>query len=683
MPRLIETALNGYELLNDPLLNKGTAFTDAERDEFDLHGLLPPYITALDMQVERRLAAFRDLGSDLQKYIFLRGSQDTNETLFYALLTRHIEEMMPIVYTPTVGLGCQQFSRIFRKPRGLFLSYPLKDHISRILSNPRFDRVDAIVVSDGERILGLGDQGAGGMGIPIGKLSLYTACAGLHPSTTLPILLDVGTDNHALLDDPMYIGWRHERMRDAAYDDFVDAFVSAVRTRWPHVLLHWEDFAFRNANRLLGRYRDRLCSFNDDIQGTAAIAVGTILSAINVTGVPLTAQRIAVLGAGSAGTGISALLLRAMIEAGMTDTEARTRFWLVDRDGLLVEGMPGLQPFQTPFAQSRDRIAGWKLATPGRVELTDVIAHRASDGADRHFRSGPLVHRTGGADDGGPRGAAGDLSALQSDRTKRGHAGRTSGLDARPRGDRHRQSVSAGCARRPLCPDRPDQQCVCLSGHRPRRYRDAGAIHFRRDVSRRRPHHRRPVSREIRSACQSAAAAAARSGRSRSRWRPPSPGRPKPKGSPIPPHAAISQLRLNSLMWEPGLCDLPQAAGGQALKRTAASRNGKSRRTPSGCHCSKWPLPGDQRRCSAAAARESAAIAACRGRLPDTARCPAVAPDNPAPCGRRTDFDTLKKQITGSDLPYGRRNGQQREEKNGGTNSHDARGQPAPSGKAA
>ena len=375
MPRLIETALNGYELLNDPLLNKGTAFTDAERDEFDLHGLLPPYITALDMQVERRLAAFRDLGSDLQKYIFLRGSQDTNETLFYALLTRHIEEMMPVVYTPTVGLGCQQFSRIFRKPRGLFLSYPLKDHISRILSNPRFDRVDAIVVSDGERILGLGDQGAGGMGIPIGKLSLYTACAGLHPSTTLPILLDVGTDNHALLDDPMYIGWRHERMRDEAYDDFVDAFVSAVRTRWPHVLLHWEDFAFRNANRLLVRYRDRLCSFNDDIQGTAAIAVGTILSAINVTGVPLTAQRIAVLGAGSAGTGISALLLRAMIEAGMTETEARSRFWLVDRDGLLLEGMPGLQTFQTPFAQSRDRIAGWKLATPGRAELTDVIAH--------------------------------------------------------------------------------------------------------------------------------------------------------------------------------------------------------------------------------------------------------------------------------------------------------------------
>ena len=289
--RIIETALSGYELLNDPLLNKGTAFTEAERDEFNLHGLLPPYVTSLDLQVDRRLEAFRTIDVDLYKYVFLRGSQDTNETLFYALLARHIDEMMPIVYTPTVGLGCQQFSRIFRKPRGLFLSFPLKDRIGDIFSNPRFDGVQAIVVSDGERILGLGDQGAGGMGIPIGKLSLYTACAGLHPSTTLPILLDVGTDNRELLDDPLYIGWRHERVRGAAYDDFVAAFVAAVRARWPHVLLHWEDFAIGNANRLLAQYRDQLCSFNDDIQGTAAIAVGTILSAINVTGVPLTEQR--------------------------------------------------------------------------------------------------------------------------------------------------------------------------------------------------------------------------------------------------------------------------------------------------------------------------------------------------------------------------------------------------------
>ncbi len=374
-PRIIETALSGYELLNDPLLNKGTAFTEAERDVFDLHGLLPPYVTTLDLQVERRLDAFHGPGTDLQKYVFLRGTQDTNETLFYALLTRHIEELMPTVYTPTVGLGCQQFSRIFRKPRGLFLSFPLKERISRILANPRFDEVEAIVVSDGERILGLGDQGAGGMGIPIGKLALYTACAGLHPSTTLPVLLDVGTDNQTLLADPLYIGWRHERVRGAAYDEFVAAFVDAVRTRWPHVLLHWEDFAFSNANRLLAQYRDKLCSYNDDIQGTAAIAVGTILSAINVTGVPLADQRVAVLGAGSAGTGICALLLRAMVEAGVAENVARSRFYLVDREGLLLEGMNGLQPFQAQFAQSRDRIAAWQVKSAGRIGLAEVAAN--------------------------------------------------------------------------------------------------------------------------------------------------------------------------------------------------------------------------------------------------------------------------------------------------------------------
>ncbi len=371
----VETALGGYELLNDPLLNKGTAFTEPERHEFELHGLLPPHIAGLDYQVKRRLDAFRGLASDIQRYVFLRGLQDSNETLFYALLTRNVEEMMPIVYTPTVGLGCQLFSHIFRKPRGLFLSIPHQDRIRRILHNPRFDSVEAIVVSDGERILGLGDQGAGGMGIPIGKLSLYTACAGLHPSATLPIMLDVGTDNQQHLADPIYIGWQHERVRGAAYDEFVAAFVNAVRERWPHVLLHWEDFAIGNANRLLTRYRDQLCTFNDDIQGTAAIAVGTLLSAINVTGVPLIGQRVAVLGAGSAGTGICSLLLRAMIDAGLSEAEARSRFFLVDRDGLLVEGATGLQPFQAPFVQQRAALAGWTLDYPDRISLDDVVAN--------------------------------------------------------------------------------------------------------------------------------------------------------------------------------------------------------------------------------------------------------------------------------------------------------------------
>jgi len=371
----VETALSGYELLNDPLLNKGTAFIEAERDAFDLHGLLPPHVAELDYQAQRRLAAFHGLASDLQRYVFLRGLQDTNETLFYALLTRNIEEMMPIVYTPTVGVGCQLFSHLFRKPRGLFLSIPHQDLIPRILSHPRYDHIEAIVVSDGERILGLGDQGAGGMGIPIGKLSLYTACAGLHPGTTLPVLLDVGTDNADHLRDPLYIGWQHERVRGPAYDDLVSIFVDAVRKRWPHVLLHWEDFAIGNANRLLARYRDALCTFNDDIQGTAAIAVGTLLSAINVTGVPLTEQRIAVLGAGSAGTGICALLLRAMVEAGLNEQRARECFYLVDRPGLLLAGMNGLQSFQAPFAQDRGRVAGWKLKTPGYIDLEEVVGN--------------------------------------------------------------------------------------------------------------------------------------------------------------------------------------------------------------------------------------------------------------------------------------------------------------------
>src|SRR4051795_6268578 len=335
----IETSLFGYELLNDPLLNKGTAFSDEERDAFELHGLLPPNVATLDEQVGRRLQAYRKLPSELARYIFLRGLQDANEVLFYAVLAGDLAEMLPVVYTPVVGLGCQEFSQTFRKPRGLFLSVPHMARMQRILANPRFDDVEAIVVTDGERILGLGDQGAGGMGIPIGKLALYTACGGIHPSTTLPVFLDVGTDNDERLADPLYVGWRHERVRGEEYDVFVEEFITAATDRWPHVLLQWEDFAKSNATRLLDRYRGRLCTFNDDIQGTAAVATGTLLSAIGVTGVPLTEQRIAIFGAGSAGCGIAGLLRAAMIEAGIDAKAAAQRFFMVDQDGLLVEGM--------------------------------------------------------------------------------------------------------------------------------------------------------------------------------------------------------------------------------------------------------------------------------------------------------------------------------------------------------
>ena len=289
----------------------------------------------------------------------MRDLQDVNETLFYALITRNIEEMLPIVYTPTVGEGCQRFSEIWRRPRGVFLSYPNRARMETILKHPRYDRVRCIVVSDGERILGLGDQGAGGMGIPIGKLALYTALAGIHPMLCLPVLLDVGTDNAARVADPMYVGWRHERVRGAEYDKFVDSFVRVVRKRWPHVLLQWEDFAGHNAARLLERYRDVLPSFNDDIQGTAAVAVATLLAAVNASGVPLAEQRLVVFGFGSAGLGIAELLLKTLRDAGVSEKDARRRFYAVDKDGLLVEGMEGMSREQAGFARAASEVQDW------------------------------------------------------------------------------------------------------------------------------------------------------------------------------------------------------------------------------------------------------------------------------------------------------------------------------------
>jgi len=371
----IETELEGTALLTNPLLNKGTAFTEEERTAFALHGLLPPHIGTLEVQAARRLQAVRKLATGLDRYLLLRGLQDANETLFYALLTQNLEEMLPLVSTPTVGEGCQTFSHYWHYPRGLFLSWPHRDCIRDTLAHRRFDKIEAIVVSDGERILGLGDQGAGGMGIPIGKLALYTACAGLHPSTTLPILLDVGTDNAERLADPVYIGWRHERVRGPDYDDFVEGFVSAVQERWPHVLLQWEDFARANAGRLLQRYRDRLCTFNDDIQGTAAVAAGTLLAAMKVTGQSIAEQRIAVVGAGSAGCGIANLLLRVMADAGLPEAEARRRFYAIDRDGLLLDATPGVLDFQRPFAQPAAAVAGWSPEGRGKIGLADVIAN--------------------------------------------------------------------------------------------------------------------------------------------------------------------------------------------------------------------------------------------------------------------------------------------------------------------
>jgi malate dehydrogenase (oxaloacetate-decarboxylating) len=371
--KAIRTSLSGYDLLNQPRLNKGTAFTDEERDTFALHGLLPPHIGTLDEQRMRRMKAIESQPSSFAEYSYLRDLQDTNETLFYSLLVNHIEGLLPVVYTPTVGEGCQRFSEIWRKPRGLFISYPNKDRIEQILAQPRYDKIRCIVVSDGERILGLGDQGAGGMGIPIGKMALYTALGGIPPEDCLPVLLDAGTENEERLKDPIYVGWRHCRVRGQDYDDFVEAFVSAVERRWPHILLHWEDFAGINAARLLERYRDRLCTFNDDIQGTAAVTTATLLAAVTATGIPLERQTIVFLGFGTAGLGIANLMVKAMVDSGLKEEEAYQRFYAVDRFGLLVDGLEGIQPAQQPFVRKKEEVAGWPVSGSSGIQLLDVV----------------------------------------------------------------------------------------------------------------------------------------------------------------------------------------------------------------------------------------------------------------------------------------------------------------------
>jgi malate dehydrogenase (oxaloacetate-decarboxylating) len=369
----LKVFLTDYALLHHSFLNKGMSFSHEERETFELLGLLPPNETNLATQRARSYEAFKNKSPDIEKYIYLRDLQNSNETLFYSLLLEHIEEMMPIVYTPTVGLGCERYSYIYRRPRGVYIAYPDRHNIDKILGNRHFDNIKVIVVSDGERILGLGDQGAGGMGIPIGKLALYTACAGIHPSETLPILLDTGTNNVALRQDPLYIGWHNERIRGKEYDDFIDLFIKSVKKRFPHVLLQWEDFAQQNANTILERYRHELCTFNDDIQGTAAVAAGTLIAAIRVTGERLRDQRIVVYGAGSAGCGISYLIKQAMINDGLSEEDAKHRFFLIDKPGLLIEDMRDLLTFQKPFAQSKEMISNWKCEKTDTISLMDVV----------------------------------------------------------------------------------------------------------------------------------------------------------------------------------------------------------------------------------------------------------------------------------------------------------------------
>lgn len=374
MKRPLYLPYAGSSLLETPLLNKGSAFTANERQHFNLTGLIPPMIESIQEQAERAYKQLCGFNSPINKHVYLRNIQDTNETLFYRLLDDHLEEIMPIIYTPTVGAACQQFSDIYRRARGLFISYPERENIDDILHNVNKQNVKVIVVTDGERILGLGDQGIGGMGIPIGKLSLYTSCGGISPANCLPIVLDVGTNNESLLNDPMYMGWRQPRIDQDRYDEFLELFMSAIKRRWPNVLLQFEDFAQQNAMPLLERYKDKMCCFNDDIQGTAAVTLGSLLAACSAAKTKLSQQKVAFLGAGSAGCGIAEQIISQMKSEGLSDAEARERVFMVDRFGVLTDKMPNLLPFQQRLVQSQSLQAEWGIESDV-ISLLNVMEH--------------------------------------------------------------------------------------------------------------------------------------------------------------------------------------------------------------------------------------------------------------------------------------------------------------------
>ena len=370
----------GREILDDPMRTRGTAFTAAQRREHHLLGLLPAAVTTLDEQVRRCWEEIDRQGDDLQRHVYLRSLQDRNERLFYSALAADVPRALPLVYTPTVAEACRRFSEIWRRPRGLYLGWPDRDHLREALRNRPHHDVDVIVVTDGQRILGIGDQGVGGMGIPIGKLSLYTLIGGIDPARTLPVVLDVGTDNAALLDDPFYLGWRHRRIGDDDYHAFVDAFVDAVTAELPDVCLQWEDFATPHAGPILDRFRDRLLTFNDDIQGTAAVALGALHGATDVAGTRLRDQQVVMLGAGSAGVGVMEMVVQEMVDEGLTDGQARERCWVVDVRGLLTADRDDLSDAQRALAVDPSRVADWgggrgegAGGLPGLAEVVDHL----------------------------------------------------------------------------------------------------------------------------------------------------------------------------------------------------------------------------------------------------------------------------------------------------------------------
>lgn len=369
----LEVYLRGHAVLSDPMLNKGSAFVEDERVALELEGIVRPHANTLEQQVARVMENFERKGGPLDRYIYLQSLLDRNETLFYRVLCENLSAMLPIVYTPTVGEACLQMSHITRRFRGVYFDRDNIGQIDKIFESLGRQEVSLIVVTDGERILGLGDLGSDGMPIPIGKINLYVAAAGIHPSCCLPVCLDVGTNNKALLDDPMYLGEHHPRLTGQAYDDFLERFVVGVRRNFPNALLQWEDFAKHTAFKLLERYQNRVLSFNDDIQGTGAVALSTLISGMRIKKSRFSDERFLVVGAGQAGLGICFNIRAALREEGLSDEEARKRIYAIDMDGLLVEGMPNLEDPQKGFAQPRDAVADWKLENPGRIDLLDVI----------------------------------------------------------------------------------------------------------------------------------------------------------------------------------------------------------------------------------------------------------------------------------------------------------------------
>ncbi|MES2673611.1 MAG: NAD-dependent malic enzyme [Pseudomonadota bacterium] len=368
----------GPALLESPLLNKGSAFSERERQQFNLEGLLPYKIETIEEQKARAYQQLCAFQSDIDKHIYLRNMLDTNETLYFRLVIDHLEEIMPLIYTPTVGLACQQFSKMYRRKRGLYIAYPARDRVDEMLQNATKQNVKVIVVTDGERILGLGDQGIGGMGIPIGKLALYTACGGISPAYVLPVMLDVGTNNESLLNDPMYMGWKHPRITGDDYYAFVDEFIQGIKLRWPKALLQFEDFAQDHATPLLNLYRNELCCFNDDIQGTAAVTLGTLLAACAAKGERLSDQKILFAGAGSAGTGIAQHLMRQMMDEGLTDAEAHSRIFLISKYGLLQTSSKDVFEFQKTLCIPDAVVEQWTLThnkNDGIINLLDVVVN--------------------------------------------------------------------------------------------------------------------------------------------------------------------------------------------------------------------------------------------------------------------------------------------------------------------